>query len=85
MLVLTRRIGERIMIGDNITITIVEISRDRCRIGIDAPTAIPIAREELLLANKPKCDQCSVVITAKNHGQTTATTTLCEICLSKGK
>jgi carbon storage regulator len=83
MLVLTRKIGERLMIGNDIIITIVDIRDGKCRIGIDAPATIPIAREELLQKSS-KCDRCGAWITTKNHGQTTATTTLCETCL-KGK
>ena len=46
MLVLTRNLNEKIMIGDTIIITIVEIGRGRVRIGIDAPKELIIQREE---------------------------------------
>lgn len=48
MLVLTRRIGERILIGDDIWVTLVEIDRGRIRLGFEAPREVPIWREELL-------------------------------------
>ena len=48
MLVLTRKKNERIMIGDNITLTIVEIRGDRVRLGVEAPNEIPVNREEVL-------------------------------------
>jgi carbon storage regulator len=48
MLVLSRRRQERIRIGDDITITVVRISQNSVRIGIDAPQALKIVREELL-------------------------------------
>ena len=48
MLVLTRKKNERILIGDNIYLTIVEIRGDRVRLGIDAPAEIPVNREEVL-------------------------------------
>lgn len=48
MLVLTRRDGETIMIGDDIEITVVECHRDAVRIGIDAPRTTKIRRGELL-------------------------------------
>ena len=49
MLTLTRKVGEKIMIGDNITIMVVDIRPDgRVKIGIDAPRDISVYREEVL-------------------------------------
>ncbi len=48
MLVLTRKINERIVIGDSIVLTIVQINGSAARIGIEAPASISIVREELL-------------------------------------
>jgi carbon storage regulator len=48
MLVLSRKVGEAIQIGDNITITVVKVSPQSVRIGIDAPPEERISREELL-------------------------------------
>lgn len=54
MLVLTRKVGERIYIGDNITVTVLEVDRGKCRIGIEAPRNVAIYRQELLpLAHPP--------------------------------
>ena len=47
MLVLNRKLGERVVIGDGITITVVEVRRDRVRLGIDAPEQVRILRAEL--------------------------------------
>ena len=47
MLVLTRKPGEKITIGSNITITVVEVKGNRIRLGIDAPEVMPIYRAEL--------------------------------------
>ncbi|HUG89968.1 MAG TPA: carbon storage regulator [Planctomycetaceae bacterium] len=47
MLVLSRKPGERIMIGDNIVVTVVRIGPNNVRLGIDAPTDLNIVREEL--------------------------------------
>jgi len=47
MLVLSRKLSERIMIGDDIYITIVSIGPNSVRLGIDAPKDVKILREEL--------------------------------------
>jgi carbon storage regulator len=47
MLVLTRKLNESIRIGDDVTITIVEVDRDTVRIGIDAPRAVKVHRSEV--------------------------------------
>lgn len=52
MLVLSRMRDQVITIGDDIRITIVEIGRDKVRIGIDAPKATPVHREEVYEAIK---------------------------------
>jgi len=48
MLVLTRKLGERIFIGDAIQLTVLRIGHGNVRLGIDAPRQLAIAREELL-------------------------------------
>ncbi|UVK76761.1 MAG: carbon storage regulator [Sodalis sp. Fse] len=47
MLILTRRIGETIMIGDEVTITILGIKGNQVRIGVNAPKEVSIHREEI--------------------------------------
>lgn len=47
MLVLTRKVGQKIHIGDAITVTVVRVQDDKVRIGIEAPTAVPVHREEV--------------------------------------
>jgi len=47
MLVLSRKAGERILIGDNVAITVVRIGPNSVRIGIDAPRDMNIVRDEL--------------------------------------
>jgi carbon storage regulator len=51
MLVLSRKLGEKIFIGDNICITVVDIDRGKIRLGIEAPRNVPIFRQELLPLN----------------------------------
>jgi carbon storage regulator len=50
MLVLSRKRDERIVIGDNIVITVVEVRGDKVRLGIDAPSEVPVHRQEVLEA-----------------------------------
>lgn len=47
MLVLTRRINEKIRIGDNVVLTILEVRGDQVRLGIDAPRSVGVHREEV--------------------------------------
>ena len=47
MLILTRKIDESIVIADDITVTVLEISGERVKIGIDAPRSVTILRHEL--------------------------------------
>lgn len=48
MLVLKRKVGERILIGKDIWITLVTADRGQAKIGIEAPDSVDISREELL-------------------------------------
>jgi carbon storage regulator len=50
MLVLTRKKGERVMVGDDIVVTIIDVRGDGVRIGFDAPRGVPIQRAEVLNA-----------------------------------
>ncbi len=47
MLVVSRKVGERILIGDKITVTVVKIGSSGVRIGIEAPKEMAVVREEL--------------------------------------
>lgn len=48
MLVLSRKVGEKIYIGENITITVVDASRGKIRLGIEAPRDVAVYRSELM-------------------------------------
>lgn len=48
MLVLSRRAGESVVVGDNVTVTILEVRGDVVRVGIDAPRSVSVHRAELL-------------------------------------
>ena len=47
MLILTRRIGETLMIGDDVTVTILNVKGAQVRLGIAAPKDVPVHREEI--------------------------------------
>jgi len=63
MLVLSRQRDESIFIGDNIKITVVDIRGDKVRLGIEAPTEIPVHRQEVYEAiqreNQRKTEEAS--------------------------
>ena len=52
MLIITRRPGERIMLGDDVLVEVVEVSGSSVRLGIAAPRSVPIYREEIWRAVK---------------------------------
>ncbi len=61
MLVLSRQRDESIMIGDNVVVTIVDIRGDKVRLGIEAPTEIPVHRQEVYEAIKRENQKASKI------------------------
>lgn len=68
MLVLTRKIGERIVIGEAITITVVDVKGDNVRISIEAPKEVRILRGELLDATAAENKEAIVSKKARELG-----------------
>ena len=56
MLCLSRRVDEKIMIGDDIVVMVLDVKGDRVRIGIDAPSDVIILRNEIYDLIKPMSD-----------------------------
>ena len=47
MLILTRRVGESVMLGDEVTITVLSVKGNQVRVGVNAPRHAPVHREEI--------------------------------------
>ncbi|MDU0355654.1 carbon storage regulator CsrA [Paraglaciecola aquimarina] len=62
MLILTRRVGETLMVGDDVTVTVLGVKGNQVRIGVNAPKEVSVHREEIYMR-----------IQAEKNGQTTAT------------
>jgi carbon storage regulator len=70
MLILTRRVGETVMIGDDVTITVLGVKGNQVRVGINAPKHVAVHREEIYerikreqqseeVVEKPKSAECA--------------------------
>ena len=57
MLILTRRVGTTIMVGDEVTVTVLAVKGGQIRLGITAPKNIPIHREEVYERIRGQCPQ----------------------------
>ncbi len=64
MLVLSRKLNEKIVINGNIVVTVVKIDRNQIRLGIEAPGHIPVHREEILgtARRAPSADGVAVCV-----------------------
>ena len=56
MLILTRRVGETLTIGDNIEVTVLEVRGGQVRIGVNAPRDVVVNRKEILTRLKPEAE-----------------------------
>jgi carbon storage regulator len=62
MLILTRRVGETVMIGNDVTVTILGVKGNQVRVGINAPKNVAVHREEIY--ERIKCEQ-----EGESHGE----------------
>ena len=67
MLVLSRHRDESIMIGDDVVVTIVDIRGDKVRLGIDAPSSIPVHRQEIYEAIQREKQQSAAAPNASSE------------------
>jgi carbon storage regulator len=65
MLVLTRKIGERILIGDTITVRVLEVRGSQVRLGVEAPADVRIYREEIY---RPQAEESDVEVPGDLNG-----------------
>ncbi|MCL2244856.1 MAG: carbon storage regulator CsrA [Treponema sp.] len=63
MLILSRKINEKVIIGDDITVSIIEVRGDQVRIGIDAPKKVKVFRQEVFEAIRDENKAASASVT----------------------
>jgi carbon storage regulator len=67
MLVVSRKVGERVLIGDQISVTVIKVGSGGVRIGIQAPKEMPVVREEL--ATQMRVDEEEHIRRAQQNGE----------------
>ena len=61
MLILTRRVGERLMIGDDISVTVLGVKGNQVRVGVHAPAHVSVHREEIYTRIQAERNEPNVV------------------------
>ena len=61
MLILTRRVGETLMIGDDVTVTVLGVKGNQVRIGVNAPKHVSVHREEIYERIKKEQEESSLI------------------------
>ena len=70
MLVLTRKTNQSIMIGDDIEVSVLAVSRDKIRLGITAPRDVPVFRKEVYLSIKGEAEDARAARATRTARQT---------------
>lgn len=60
MLILTRKLGEMIRIGDDVTVRVIEVRGGQIRLGVEAPASVRIYREEIYKAIRQQNEQAAI-------------------------
>jgi carbon storage regulator len=84
MLVLSRKESQRIKVGDSIVVTVVRLSGDKVRLGIEAPRDMVVLREELDLASSPVVDEPMVAVLRKVDSSGYACVPCPRLCVGMG-
>jgi carbon storage regulator len=71
MLILTRRVGETVMIGDDVTVTVLGVKGNQVRIGVNAPRDVAVHREEIFERIKREEQEGGVPVAPGGNGQGT--------------
>jgi len=62
VLILTRRVGETVMIGDEVAVTVLRVKGNQVRLGVNAPKSISVQREEIFQRIKREAEQGQVAV-----------------------
>jgi carbon storage regulator len=76
MLIITRRAGQRVMLGDDIAIHVMEIAGNNVRLGIAAPQELPVYREEIWAAVKHENEAAATVESERIASRATSSSTV---------
>jgi carbon storage regulator len=71
MLILTRRVGERLVIGGNVIVTVLGLKGNQVRIGVEAPNEVPVHREEIYQRILKEREELHLQILKKRAADTT--------------
>jgi len=75
VLILTRRVGETVMIGEDVTVTVLRVKGNQVRLGVNAPKSISVQREEIFHRIKRESAESSEIAEKAEKAEAEPTTT----------